>query len=120
MRRWVLLGGAIGSEVCGSLSLKGALHHHWLGVVVIGAYLITFACMTGALKAGMPLGVAYGIWGALGVAATAILAAVFFGETLTAQMALGLGLIIVGVVLVESGAREEHVEVADELAENYR
>lgn len=120
MRRWVLLGGAIASEVCASLSLKGALDNHWLGVVVIAAYLVTFACMTGTLKAGMPLSVAYGIWGALGVAATAVLAAVFFGENLTVRAMLGLGLIIVGVVLVESGSREQHAEVSDELAENPR
>lgn len=52
----------------------------------------------------MPVGVAYGIWGAVGVAATAVLSAVLYDEPLTGLMAVGLALIMVGVVLVEGGS----------------
>ena len=53
----------------------------------------------------MPLGVAYGMWGALGVAATAVLSAQLFGEAITRLMGAGLVLVASGVFLVEAGSR---------------
>jgi small multidrug resistance pump len=52
----------------------------------------------------MPVGVAYGIWAACGVALTALLAAVVFGDPLTWTMGLGVVLVIGGVLLVELGS----------------
>jgi small multidrug resistance pump len=52
----------------------------------------------------MPLGVAYGIWAAAGVALTAIAGRLLFQERLTWVMSLGIVLIIGGVLLVEVGA----------------
>jgi small multidrug resistance pump len=52
----------------------------------------------------MALGVAYGIWAAAGVALTAVASRIFFKETITAVMMVGLGLIIGGVLLIELGA----------------
>lgn len=52
----------------------------------------------------MPLGVAYGIWGASGVALTAIMSTLLFGEPLTAPMIIGIGLVIAGVMCVEMGS----------------
>ena len=40
----------------------------------------------------MPLGVAYGVWSALGVAATAVLSSLLFDEVFTSPMVLGLAL----------------------------
>ena len=51
----------------------------------------------------MPLGVAYGTWAAAGVALTAIGSRVLFGEALTRRMAVGIALIMVGVLLLELG-----------------
>lgn len=103
--RWLLLLGAIVTEVTGSLSLKGALDRPSLyGAVVLG-YVATFGFLSLALQRGLPLGVAYGIWGALGVAGTAIVSAVIFGETITPVMAVGMGLVMVGVLLVELGSQ---------------
>ncbi|MDN6331367.1 MAG: SMR family transporter, partial [Micrococcaceae bacterium] len=51
------------------------------------------------------LGVAYGIWGASGVALTAALSAIIFGEPLTATMLAGMGLIIAGVLTIELGSQ---------------
>jgi small multidrug resistance pump len=52
----------------------------------------------------MPVGVAYGIWGALGTAITAVAAAILFGDPFTAPIVAGIGLIIAGVLLVEFGS----------------
>jgi small multidrug resistance pump len=56
------------------------------------------------LRAGAPVGVAYGIWAAVGVALTAIASKVVFHESLTRTMALGMALVAVGVLLIELGA----------------
>ena len=52
---------------------------------------------------GIPLGVAYGTWAAAGVALTAIGSRVLFGEVLIRRMVAGIGLIMVGVLLLELG-----------------
>lgn len=105
MRKWVLLLGAISVEVSASLSLKGALDHPWLYTVVVTGYVSSFVLLGFVLQAGMPLGVAYGIWGALGVAGTAVMSSVLFDEPLTGLMVAGMGLVIAGVLLVEVGSQ---------------
>lgn len=110
MRNWALLLGAIVTEVTGTLSLRAAQDHTaWLAVVVAG-YVASFTFLSRVLRAGMPVGVAYGIWGALGTAATATLGAVIFGDPFTAPILLGIGLIIAGVLLVEFGSRRAPAE----------
>lgn len=104
MRRWTLLVGAVSSEVTATLSLKGALEHTWLYVLVVAGYLGAFLLLGAVLRIGMALGVAYGIWAALGVAFTAVLSAIVFGEPLTGLMAVGLALIVGGILLVELGS----------------
>jgi small multidrug resistance pump len=99
-----LLLAAVASEVTATLSLKGALDHSWLYIIVVTGYLGAFVLLTAVLKAGMPLGVAYGIWAALGVGCTALLSAALFGEPLTMVMGAGLTLIIGGILLVELGS----------------
>jgi small multidrug resistance pump len=66
-------------------------------------YVVAFGLLAVALTLGLPIGVAYGIWAATGVALTAVLGRVLFREPLTRLMLAGIGLIIVGVLLVELG-----------------
>lgn len=104
MRKWALLAGAIFTEVAATLSLRASVDHSaWLVLVVTG-YIVSFIMLTLVLRAGMPVGVAYGIWGALGTAVTAVLAAVLFGDPFTWPIVGGIGLIIAGVLLVEFGS----------------
>ena len=56
------------------------------------------------LRAGMPLGGAYGLWAAAGVALTALAGAAILGEALTPVTLLGMALVIAGVLLVELGS----------------
>lgn len=102
---WAFLAVAIGLEVTGTLALRMATtgRRAWLAVVAVG-YLGAFAALTGALSAGLGLGVAYGIWAAVGVAVTAVASRVLFDEPLTPLMGMGIGLIASGVLLVELGA----------------
>lgn len=104
MKAWLMLAGAILVEVTASLSLKAALDAPLLYIVVVLGYTASFVLLFFVLREGVPIGVAYGIWGALGVALTAALSALLFGEPLTPVMLAGIALIIVGVLCVEVGS----------------
>ena len=105
MYKWALLSGAILTEVAGTLGLRAFQDHAgWLALVILG-YIASFVFLSMVLRAGMPVGVAYGIWGACGTALTAILAAVIFGEPFTLPVVVGIGLIIAGVLIVEFGSQ---------------
>lgn len=108
VRRWLFLAGAIVTEVTGSLALKAAIDAPWLYAVTAVGYTAAFTLLSLALRSGMPLGAAYGIWGAIGVALTAGLSAVLFGELLTPAMLVGIALLIAGVLCIELGSRAGH------------
>jgi len=74
-------------------------------VVLIG-YVASFVLLAFVLRQGMGLGVAYGIWGALGVALTAVMSTLLFDEAFTGLMGVGIVLVIAGVLVVELGAHE--------------
>lgn len=101
---WWILAGAIVAEVCALLSLKGALQVPWLYAIVIVGYLTAFVGLALVLRTGMALGVAYGIWGATGVALTAIASLLVFGEPITMLMGVGIVIVIAGVLCVELGS----------------
>lgn len=101
------LGAAIVAEIVATLSLKAALNTPWLYAVVVIGYVVAFTCLDRVLRLDMPIGVAYGIWGAVGVAATALLAPVLFGEPLSAMMLAGIVVIVAGVLCIELGGREK-------------
>ena len=103
---WPPLLLAIGLEVMATLSLRAAegfTHPLWLIPVVIG-YTASLWLLSVVLDRGMPVGVAYGIWSAIGVVLTAVLGTVLFGELLGPVQIVGVGVIVVGVMLVELGS----------------
>ena len=110
---WPALGGAIISEVSATLALRQALNQPGFYVMVGIGYALAFILLSLTLKAGMPLGVAYGLWGALGVALTAVLSMLVFGEPITVLVALGIALIMAGVLLVEVGAQRAGTQDKD-------
>lgn len=102
---WLLLVLAIASEVTATLSLRasdGLRRRRWIPMIVVG-YLAAFTLLGAILAMGMPVGVAYGIWAAAGVALTAVLGRVIFKDHFSALMAVGVALIVVGVGLIEFG-----------------
>jgi small multidrug resistance pump len=105
VRKWWLLAGAIVTEVTGTLALAGAVDHPWLYAVTAVGEVTSFFLLVKVLQAGMPLAVAYGVWSALGVAATAVLSSMLFDETFSSTMVLGLVLIVGGVLLIHIGSR---------------
>lgn len=103
---WQLLTASIVAEVTATLSLRASVDHPgWIALVVVG-YLTAFWLLGMTLRAGASIGVAYGIWGASGVALVALFGAVLFGESLTLIQIIGIGVIVVGVALVELGSHD--------------
>lgn len=104
MVRWLLLTAAVLSEVAATLSLKAALDEPaWYALVVTG-YGAAFAFLAAVLRRGTPVGVAYGVWAALGVTLTALGAAVVFDEQLSPAVLAGIVLVVAGVLCVEIGS----------------
>jgi small multidrug resistance pump len=104
---WLLLAGAILTEVAATMSLRaseGLRKKRWIAPVAV-FYISAFSSLTIALAEGMPVGIAYGIWAACGVALTAVGARVFFKERLTWRMIAGIVLIAVGVFIIELGSQ---------------
>lgn len=101
---WLLLIGAIASEVAATLSLKASQTTPAFYAVVVLGYLAAFTLIALVLKRGMGLGTAYGIWAASGVALTAVLSTLIFDEAFTPLMGVGIVFIMAGVVLVETGS----------------
>jgi small multidrug resistance pump len=100
---WLALAGAIILEVAATLSMRasdGFRKKVWLIPVVVG-YLASFALLSLTLSLGMPVGVAYGVWSACGVALVALIAKFVFAEPLTLMMILGIALVIAGVLSIE-------------------
>ena len=92
---YLFIVAAIIAEVTGTLALRAAAtgSRRFDGLVVAG-YLTAFVAWTLGLRHGVPLGVAYGIWAAAGVAATAVAAHFLFRERLNRRMVTGIGVII--------------------------
>ncbi|MFK4763121.1 DMT family transporter [Microbacterium sp. ZW T5_45] len=104
---WLLLAGAIVTEVAATMSLRaseGLKKKRWIAPVAV-FYITAFSLLTIALAQGMPVGIAYGIWAASGVALTAVCAWIFFKERLTWRMLVGIVLIAVGVLVIELGSQ---------------
>jgi small multidrug resistance pump len=105
MPPYLLLAVAIVGEVSATTALKLSENFSKLvpSVVVVVGYLVAFGVLAKLLKDGFPVGVAYAVWAAAGIAAVALIGALFLQEPVTWTMVGGLVLIIGGVVLLELG-----------------
>ncbi|NIH77942.1 DMT family transporter [Amycolatopsis viridis] len=106
MVAYLLLALAIAAEVTATVSMKlsEGFTKLWPSLLVVAGYLVAFAALASVLKRGMPVGVAYAIWAAVGVAAVALIGVLFLGETINVTIVAGLALVIGGVVLIEVGS----------------
>lgn len=100
---WVWLLLSIVSEVTGTLSLRasdGFRRRRWIAPIAV-SYAAAFTFLGLTLNAGTPVGVAYGLWTAIGIVLIAVFARVLWKDPLTRRMLAGIALIIVGVLLIE-------------------
>lgn len=96
---------AIVSEVFGAAMLKlSAGFTLWLpSLGVVAGFVAAFAFLGLALKT-IPLSRAYAIWSGLGTALTAGVGVVVFHEQLGLWRAIGIALIVAGVVFLNIGS----------------
>lgn len=101
MQHWIFLSIAIVSEVIATSALKesAGFTRLWPSVVVVAGYAIAFYLLSLILET-IPVGVAYAIWSGAGIALIALVAWVFFGQSLDVPAIIGLLLIIAGVVVL--------------------
>lgn len=104
---FVLLGISIVCEVTATISLKFAEGFTVVGpsIITIIGYAASFTLLVRILEH-MPLGLVYGIWGGIGSMLTMLAGVIIWGEPFTPLMALGLGLVVVGVYFLNTGTDE--------------
>lgn len=103
MKIWFLLIIAILSEVTGSLSMSAAQKNPYFYAVTVVGYGTAFWLLGKLLKRGMPIAVAYGLWGSLGVVLTAVFSYLLFNDQMSLQSAFGIVVIVFGIVIIQVG-----------------
>ncbi|ELY59274.1 SMR family transporter [Natronococcus jeotgali] len=101
MHPYVLLAGAILSELIGTTALKLSEGFSQLipSIGVILGYGAAFYLLSLTLEE-LPIGVVYGTWAALGIVGVAVIGAVVFDEPVDLAGLLGIILILGGVYCV--------------------
>ena len=96
-----LLALAIISEVTGSTFLVKSEGFTKLGpsVLVVVFYVISFYLLSQVIKT-IPLGIAYAIWGGVGIVLTALIGWVLFRQSLDIPAILGITMIVGGVIVM--------------------
>ena len=96
-----LLGLAIISEVIGSTFLVKSQSFTKLfpSLMVLILFGIAFYLLSHVIKT-IPLGIAYAIWGGVGIVLTSIVGYVLFKQTLDLAALIGITLIIAGVIVI--------------------
>jgi len=104
---WLAL--AIGSEIVATASLKLSDGFSKLApsVVVVVGYAISFWAMSISLRS-IPLGVVYAIWSGVGTAAIVLIGYLLFHEVLDAVKLGAIGLIVIGVILLNGAGAAAH------------
>jgi small multidrug resistance pump len=107
MNPWLLLAGAIASEVAATTALKASSGFTRLlpSAFVLAGYGVSFWLLSLVLK-DLPVGIVYAIWSAVGTIGVALLGIALFHETMSPVKALGIALVLGGVALLFSTGAE--------------
>ncbi len=101
MRGWLLLSGAIISEVVATSALKATngFTRLWPSVLVAAGYGAAFSLLSLTLRT-IPVGIAYAVWSGAGVALVTLAGWLLYGQRLDAPALAGIALIVAGVVVM--------------------
>lgn len=99
--KYLYLALAIVLEVLGSSFMKASDGFSKLlpTTITIIAYIACFFFLSQALKS-IPLGIAYAIWGGLGIVLTALISVIIFKQSLDLPAIIGIILIVAGVFVM--------------------
>ena len=95
---WIVLIIAGLFEIVWAVGLKQTegFTRLWPSVITIAAMLLSFGCLSYALKT-IPLGNAYAIWTGIGAVGVAIVGIVWFNEAADIKRIACIGLIVIGI-----------------------
>ncbi|MEX3745638.1 MULTISPECIES: DMT family transporter [Lysinibacillus] len=104
MKGYLFLTLSIVTEVFATTMLKLSEGFTILGpsIAVVFGYGISFYSLSLCLKT-LPLSLAYAIWSGIGTALTVIVGIVIWGDIFNLYSAIGIALIIGGVLLLNQG-----------------
>lgn len=98
----IFLLAAITAEVIGTTALRLSEGFTRLlpSAIVLLGYGASFYLLAVGLKRGLPLGLSYAIWAGLGTVGIVVIGILFFQEKLNIGSALGVILVIAGVMFI--------------------
>ncbi len=103
IKTYLFLIGAIFCEVAGTMLLP--ISQNFTKIIPTVAlsifYLSAFYLLTFVVNK-LPIAIVYATWSGLGIFTIAILGYIFFKQSLSWQAVIGLFLIVIGVILVNS------------------
>ena len=103
VKTYIFLMGAIFCEVAGTMLLP--VSQNFTKFIPTAAlsifYLSAFYLLTFVVNK-LPIAIVYATWSGLGIFTIAIMGYIFFKQNLTWQAVLGLFLIVIGVILINS------------------
>lgn len=100
---WVLLSIGVAIEILASTALKlsdGFTRLGFAGLTLI-CFAAAFYVMSLVVRT-MPLGIAYSVWAGGGIAGVVLVGAIVFGQALDGAAYLGIGLILAGVIVLNT------------------
>ncbi len=99
--KYLFLALAIVLEVIGSSFMKASDGFSKVvpTTITVVTYIACFFFLSQALKS-IPLGVAYAIWGGLGIVLTSVISVVVFKQSLDIPAIIGIVLIVSGVIVM--------------------
>lgn len=100
---WIFLSVAIIGEVIGTSALKASegFTRPLPALVCMLAFAIAFYFLSLTLKV-LPIGIVYAIWSGAGIVLISILGYFVFGQRLDLPALVGIGLILLGVVVINT------------------
>lgn len=106
MHPWILLALTIVSEVVGTIHLRlsDGFSKPVPSVIVVLCYGLAFWGLSVVMRR-IEIGITYAVWSGVGTVLTAALGIVLFKESIGWIKALGIALIVMGVVLLNLASR---------------
>ncbi len=106
---WLYLSIAIIAEIIATSALKSAAGFTRLGpsLITAGGYVIAFYFLSLSLRT-IPVGIAYAVWSGIGIVAIALIGLWFFQQSLDLAAYIGIGLILLGVLILNLFSKVGH------------
>ena len=106
---WLFLLIAVVSEVIATSALKlsQGFTKLWPSVIVVCCFSLATYLISLTLET-IPVGVVYAIYSGSGVALIAIVGRYFFGQKLDRPAIIGIGMILVGVIMLQLSVTDNH------------